>query len=162
VHLLHCSQHHSKRAVLCVVTPYMIQRSLCVMNGCYCVTGMDTRPLWPSRTTWASWTNIQGLLCWSRALRSSCSTSLLSEDVGQLRWGTSNSTTKVWLSVALYLSHYCTIRALFSVGRGSILDMYLSYKQLGDLLPSLVFNLNRLHSSSLTLSVSLSARLKVQ
>jgi hypothetical protein len=29
--------HHSKRAVLCVVMPYTIQRSLCVTNGHCCV-----------------------------------------------------------------------------------------------------------------------------
>jgi hypothetical protein len=72
------SHHHSKRAVLCIVMPYTIQRFLCVMNGHYCVTIMITRPLWPSQTTWASQANIHGLLCCLRALQSSCSTSLLS------------------------------------------------------------------------------------
>jgi hypothetical protein len=36
--------HHSKRAVLCVVTPYMIQRHLCVTNGRYCVIIMIQGP----------------------------------------------------------------------------------------------------------------------
>jgi hypothetical protein len=40
--------HHSKRAVLCIVMPYTIQRYLCVTNGLYCDTGMEQRPLWPS------------------------------------------------------------------------------------------------------------------
>jgi hypothetical protein len=56
---------------------YDTKVSLCYkwMLLCYCY---DTRPLRPSWTTWASRANIQGLLCWLRALRSSCSTSLLS------------------------------------------------------------------------------------
>jgi hypothetical protein len=114
-HVLHCVMctpsslffHHSKRAVLCVVTPYMIQRLLCVMNGRYCV--MITRPLWPSWTTQASQTNIQRMLCCLRALWSSCSTSLLSWDVGWLQQGTSDSTTKVWLSVTLCSQIYCIV-----------------------------------------------------
>jgi hypothetical protein len=53
------SHHHSKRAVLCVNMPYMIQRSLCVTNGHYCVTLMIQWPLWPSQTYWASWADIQ-------------------------------------------------------------------------------------------------------
>jgi hypothetical protein len=55
--------HHSKRAALCVVTPYTIQRLLCVMNGCYCDTGTKQRPLWPSQTIQASQANIHWLLC---------------------------------------------------------------------------------------------------
>jgi hypothetical protein len=52
------THHHSKRAVLCIVMPYMIQRLLCVMNGHCCVTGMELRPLWPSQMIWASRANI--------------------------------------------------------------------------------------------------------
>jgi hypothetical protein len=39
------SHHHSKRAVLCIVTPYMIERLLCVTNGHYCVTIAITKAL---------------------------------------------------------------------------------------------------------------------
>jgi hypothetical protein len=42
--LLYPIHHHSKRAVLCIVTPYMIQRFLCVTNGHYCVTIMIQGP----------------------------------------------------------------------------------------------------------------------
>jgi hypothetical protein len=36
--------HHSKRAVLCIAMPYMIQSLLCVTNGRYCVTSMVQGP----------------------------------------------------------------------------------------------------------------------
>jgi hypothetical protein len=121
---------------LCCYAIYDTKFSLCYEWTLLCYH-YDTRPLWPSWTTWASRANVQRLLCCLRVLRSSHSTSLLSEDVGQLQQGTSNSTTKVWLPSHLVLTILLYYMVLFSVGRGSTLDMYLSYSDLGTYSPVL-------------------------
>jgi hypothetical protein len=70
------SHHHSKRAVLCVVVPYTIQRFLCVTNGHGCVTFTNTIALMAiSDLSGISGHNTM-VLCWHRVLRSSHSTSL--------------------------------------------------------------------------------------
>jgi hypothetical protein len=56
---VHHSHHYSRRAVLHIDMPYMIQRSLCVTNGHLLLQVWYKKPLWLSQTHRASWANIQ-------------------------------------------------------------------------------------------------------
>jgi hypothetical protein len=129
--------HHSKRAVLCVAMPYMIQSFFCVMNGCYCVTIMIQGPCGllglhgHLRLTYADCCVVRGHSGLA-VLHPYCLRMWIDYNgvqvTAQQRYGCQSPCT------------HCSIvlcRVLFSVGRGSTFDMYLSHSDLGTYSPVL-------------------------
>jgi hypothetical protein len=136
VHLLphFVYHHHSKRAVLCIVTPYMIQSPLCVTNGRYCVKQGPYGLLGLYGDLGLTYTDccvVRG--CSDLAvLHPYCLRMWVSYDRVQV-------TAQQRYGCQLPCTH-CSIvgyGVLFSIGRGSTYNMYLSHSNLGTYSPVL-------------------------